>query len=195
MIYRLTKTELIGLEPLQDLVELIFFTAHIKGERTCSLIVVGEPETGKTEVMKKYRKNIGVIYRRKFTGYGMIKELADKKINPLFPKTKILGTLVCPDFNSLYTYKENTTHSTIDFLTALTEEGLSLESSYAIDSYDLKPYVDMKGGFMAGINTCNFFTAPSKSEKRKVRSTIYRGGWFSRNIVITIGTTNLMDKK
>ena len=47
--YRLQKTELIGIEPIQDLLELTLYSAYVKFERVVSTLIVSEPEGGKTE--------------------------------------------------------------------------------------------------------------------------------------------------
>ena len=73
----LEETELIGLKAIQDLIELALWSAYINGERIVSLMLVADPESGKTELMKKYRKNKGIHVRRRFTAYGVIRDLTD----------------------------------------------------------------------------------------------------------------------
>lgn len=68
---KLRKTELIGIQPIQDLVELTLWTAYIKYERVCSLLIVANPESGKTELLKKYRKNNGIHLTKRFSAYGI----------------------------------------------------------------------------------------------------------------------------
>ncbi len=174
------KTELEGLEPIQEIIELTLMTPYVKGERTTSLLVVAEPESGKTELMKKYRHNDGVHVRRRFSAYGILTDLIEGKINTLFEKPKILGHILVYDYSSVFSYKQNTVDSTIEFLDALTEEGLSAESSYWVRGDQLKPFEGLKGGVIAGINTFGFFTA-----KGRVKANLYKGGWFSRNIVVS----------
>lgn len=176
------KTELEGMEPIQDLLELTLNSAYVRGERTVSLLVVAEPESGKTELMKKYRKNNGVHIRRRFTAYGILTDLIQGKIHTLFNKPKILGHILVYDYSSIFAYKPNTVDSTIEFLDALTEEGLSLESSYWIKGDELKKFEGLKGGLIAGINTFGFFTSTGK-----VKANLYKGGWFSRNVVVSFG--------
>jgi hypothetical protein len=47
--YSLKKTELIGLEAIQDLIELVLWTLFVRGERIVSLLIVSDSENGKTE--------------------------------------------------------------------------------------------------------------------------------------------------
>jgi hypothetical protein len=185
--YRLQKTELIGIEPIQDLLELTIYSAYIKSERVVSSLFVSEPEGGKTELIKKYRKNRGIHNRRRFTYYGIINDIIDGRVKILHNSPKILGHIMVYDYAGMFTYKPNTVDSTIEFIDALTEDGLSPESSYWIRGDEFEPFVGLKGGLIAGINTFGFFT-----KGRKVRANLYKGGWFSRNVVSTYDISETM---
>jgi hypothetical protein len=177
---KIKKTELVGLELIQDSIELALWSLYVMGEKIVSLLFLAEPESGKTEIMKKYRKNKGVHVRRRFSACGILKDLIDGKIRMLFDSPKLLGHILTYDYASVFSYKQNTVDTTIDFLSALTEEGLSEESSYWITGDELKKFAKLKGGIIAGINTFGFFTAGGK-----VKANMYKGGWFSRNIVVS----------
>ena len=179
-VYELKKTELEGTEPIQDIIDLTIHTAYIKYERINSLLIVSETEAGKTELIKKFRKNKGVHPRRRFTAYGIINDLLAGQIKVLFNSPKILGHILVYDYSNVFSYKPNTVDSTIEFLDALTEEGLAPESSYWIKGNELKQYEGLRGGVIAGINTFSFFTSG-----RKVKANLYKGGWLSRNLVCT----------
>ena len=149
--YHLQKTELVGMEAPQDAVELTLWTAFIKGEPQSKLLLLAEAESGKTALMMKYRNNRGVIVRRRFTAYGIIRELVKGQLPLLFGKPKRLGTIMIYDFVNTLTFKENTVESTIEFLSALLEEGLSPESAYWIAGDDLKPYIGLKGSLIENL--------------------------------------------
>jgi len=172
------KTELIGLQPIQDLIELTLGTAYVKHERTSSLIILADQESGKTELLKKYRRNKGTISRRRFTAWGTIRDLKKGRISILFDKPKTLGHILIYDLRMILAYKFNTTDSNIDFLDSLTEEGLQPESSYATDPTDLKGYIGLKGGIIAAINPQGLF---KNSEKNKIKKILLKGGFLSRN--------------
>jgi hypothetical protein len=176
------NTGLVGIEPIQDLVELALWTAYVKKARIVSLMIVAEPESGKTELLKKYRRNDGVHGMRRFTAFGVLNDLKEGRISVLFDHPKILGHLVVYDFATLYSFKANTVDSTMAFLDALTEEGLEPESTYAISFSDIEEYRGLKGGIIAAINTQGFFTAKGK---RRIRANLMKGGFFSRNIIVS----------
>jgi hypothetical protein len=188
--YSLKKTELIGMEAVADLTELALWSAYVKGERIVSLMIVGEPESGRTELMKKYRKNKGVSVRRRFTSYGIIKDLLAGKMKLLFESPKMLGHIMIYDYATTFTFKSNTVDTTIEFLDALTEEGLSAESAYWIRGEELERFEGLRGGIIAGINTFGFFTSTGR-----VKSNLYKGGWFSRNIVVSYKISETMASK
>lgn len=189
-IYLLAKTELIGMEVIQDYIELTLWSAYVKGERIVSLMIVAEPESGKTEMMKKYRKNVGVSIRRRFTACGIINDLKDQKIKMPFKSPKILGYILVYDYATVFTFKANTIDTTIEFLDALTEEGLSAETTYWIGGEELEQFEGLKGGVIAGINTFGFFTKDGR-----VKSNLYKGGWFSRNVVVSFNISEVMVSK
>ena len=105
----------------------------------------------------------------------------------LFERPKILGHILIYDFANMFTFKANTVDSTIEFLDALTEDGLSPESAYWVSWEKLEPYKNLKGGIIAGINTFGFFTSSGR-----VKTNLYKGGWFSRNIVATFAISQTM---
>jgi hypothetical protein len=178
----LRKTELIGIEPIQDLIELTLYTAYVKDERIVSLMIVAKPESGKTELGKKYRKNNGVIGLRRFSAYGVQKALIEGKFKPLFPISKILGHLLIYDFNYIFSYKMSTVDSTMAFLDALTEEGLQPQADYAISPDALEGYEGLRGGVIAFTHTLGFFTPRGKN---RIKKNLLKGGFFSRNILVS----------
>jgi hypothetical protein len=154
-----------------------------------SLTIVADSESGKTELLKKYRNNNGVHVERRFSAYGIQRDLIEGKINVLFSKPKILGHILVYDLSSIYSFKQNTVDSTIAFLDALTEEALSSESTYAMESDALKKYEGLKGGIIAAINTQGFFTP---KRKKNITINMKKGGFFSRNILVSYGISEML---
>lgn len=173
------------MEAIQEIIELVLWTAYIKYERIVSLLIVAEPESGKTELMKKYRKNNGIYATKRFSAYGIETDLIEGRMNLLFDKPKILGHIIIYDFSMLFSFKPNTIDSTMAFLDAFTEEGLSPESTYAISYEKLEPFDGLKGGIIGGFNMEGFFTRGGSKLKRTIRQNIKKGGFFSRNLIVS----------
>jgi len=188
--HKLQETELVGLEAPQDIIELAFFSLHVKEEQPTKLVLIGEFESGRTTLMEKYRNTKGVIVRRRLTAYGITRELVKNELSVLYEKPMILGTLMIYDFVNTLTFKQNTVESTIEFLSALFEEGLSAESAYWIAGDDLKPFDGLKGGLVAGINTFGFFTSTGQVKKQ-----LYGGGWLSRMIPFSFDISKHLNSK
>lgn len=176
----LRKTELVGMEASQDIVELSLFTSHIKSERSISLMLLGNPESAKTQLMMKYRKNKGVVVLRRFTAYGLIKDIRSGKIKPIYPKLKRLGTLWVYDYYSVFTFKANTVDSTTEFVNAFTEEGLSPESAYWINIDDLAEFDGLKGNIVSAITPFGLL-----NKNGSVKAPLLKGGLFSRFLVFS----------
>jgi hypothetical protein len=181
------KTELIGIEPIQDVLELTIYSAYVKYERIVSSLFISEPEGGKTELMKKYASNNGIINRRRFTSFGIINDILDGRVKILHNSPLILGHILIYDLANVFTFKPNTVDATVHFMDALMEDGLSPESAYWIRGDELEKYEGLKAGLIAGINTFGFFTSG-----KKVRANLYKGGWLSRNIVNSYGISETL---
>lgn len=188
--YDLPETELVGLEAILDLLILVLWTVYIKREKIVSLLILAPPESGKTELMKKFRKNNGVHVLRRFTACGFIKDLLAGKLRVLFSSSKILGYILTYELVNIFTYKPNSVDSTIELLNAYCEEGLSNESSYWIGGDELDAFENLKGGIIAGINPFGFFTS---QETGRVRANLYKGGWISRLLVASFSNSEKMN--
>jgi len=188
MPYHLEKTELLGLEAIQDIIELVLWTLFVMGERIVSLLIVSDSENGKTELMKKYRKNRGVHVRRRFTAYGILTDLRNGIIPLLFEHPRILGAILNFEFTNLLNYKQNTANSNIEFLDAVTEEGLSKESAYWTSGEELGPFENLKAILVSAMNSFGLLTSTGK-----VKANLYKGGWLSRNIVVSFSNSALLD--
>ena len=92
-VYTLKETELIGVEAPQDMIELALCSLRVKNENPVKLILCAEPESAKTQLMLKYRENSGVFVIRRFTAFGLVRDIRQRIIKPLFPHLKILGTI------------------------------------------------------------------------------------------------------
>lgn len=174
------ENELVGVEAIQDMIELCLYSNNVKDERIVSAIIIAEPEGGKTEMMKKYRNNKGVYPRRTATAFSIINDLKKNKIK-IRKSDKQIGHLVIYDLTDIFAYAPKTVNQAIQFLCALIEEGLSQQGAYWIESEDTKRLEGVKGGLVAGVNTFGFFT-----KSGKVKANLFKGGLLSRLIPFSI---------
>jgi len=188
---KLKDTELVGIKAPQDMIELVLWSLFVAGERLVCLLFLADPESGKTELMKKYRFNPGVLVYRRFTPYGIIRDLKKNKIQLLFKHLKILGILVVYDLSDiLATLKHNTMEGVIRFLNALTQEGLSRESLYWTKGKTLKILEGVTGGIITALTPSGFFRKDGKP-----RPFLYKGGWLSRVLVFSYSLSEIIKSK
>jgi hypothetical protein len=170
------ETELIGYKPILDAIDLALRSKYIRNENPVSLLLLSQAESGRTEAIKKFRFNDGIVMYRRFTAYGFLRDLIDGTVKLLFEKPRILPTIGIYDFNNLLNFKDETTSSTLEFVNAVSEEGLSVESTYAIRPRELLPFKGTRGNFIGAINTQGMFTY----KRAVVKHVLYAGGFLSR---------------
>jgi hypothetical protein len=184
------KTELIGLQPMQDISELTFETPYVKYHYPSSLFMLGKQGTGKTELIKKYRENDGIHLRQRFSAFGIQEDLKYGRIPLLFEHPKILGHIVIPDFADLLTFNKASVGSTMQFLCAFTQDGLSPQSTFAIRSKDIGEYYGARGGLVAGINKQGFFRASGK-----IKDQMLKGGFLDRQVLFSYDESALLTER
>jgi hypothetical protein len=170
------KTELIGVMSLLYMIELVLWSAYVKGARQVSLIILGKPETAKTEAPAKYIGNKGVIPIRRFSARGIIEMLLDGVIDPTNPAIFIIA-----DLDALFKQKQVTVYKLVHFLNAIMWDGLDPEATYLIKYKELKKFRGFKAGFIAGVTDEGFFT-----KYKHVKANLKEGGFLSRTIVFSI---------
>jgi len=73
--------KIVALDALETTVKATLFSAYVKDEKPLSLLVVAKPESAKTEVLKKYRENKGIVYLTDCTAYGLTRDILPKAIS------------------------------------------------------------------------------------------------------------------
>lgn len=116
---------MIGLNNIIELLKLVVFSGHIKGEKPVSAIVTAEPEAGKTEMVMKFSQNKGLVTLTDCTAYGIMRDYGQSITQG------IVKHLVVPDLIKPMSRGSDTVHSLIAFLNALIEEGVISISTYA----------------------------------------------------------------
>ena len=111
---------MIAVELLFETIKLALLTGYLEGEKPVSLLIVSDrPESGKTEIIKKFNGTKNVALISDATAFGIWRdfhtELAEGKIKHL----------LFPDFLTALSRQKTTVDSLITTLNALVEEGLA----------------------------------------------------------------------
>jgi len=128
-------------DKLERLVELVLLTGYIKNDNAVSMILIADPESYKTSILKSVtsRHSLEVM------------DLSPKAmIDDILPQIKDKKTyhLIIPDLVKIISHKSHTVESTIAFLNALMEEGVKKSMFYG-QSFDV-PY-PLKCGIITSI--------------------------------------------
>ena len=115
------------LEPLVDMVKLTLYTAYIQNvPKPNSLLIIAKPESGKTEVLKKFIPNKNIAYLSDVTAFGIERDYLSKI------EAGEVRHIIIPDLLKPLSRKESTVKAFVTSLNALIEEGLASASTYAI---------------------------------------------------------------
>ena len=151
------------LEPLVDMVTLTLYTAYIKNvSKPNSLLIIAKPESGKTEVLKKFIPNKNVAYLSDVTGFGIERDYLSKI------EAGEIRHIIIPDLLKPLSRKESTVKSFITSMNALIEEGVASASTYATRRVTEKHV------------KCGLVTAITGEELRDQRHNWGRLGFLSR---------------
>jgi hypothetical protein len=130
---------MIGVELIRELVETVILTGRVKGVDPVSLLLVANPESGKTSVvLAKDCKSVEAF--TDVTGRGIHMILAQKKD---------ITHIVINDLVAVLSHKQSVNRYTISQLNALTEEGISKLATPA----GIQEYEGGRKGIIASLTT------------------------------------------
>lgn len=153
------------LEPLADMVTLTLYTAYIQNiPKPNSLLIIARPESGKTELLKKFIVNKNIAYLSDLTAFGLERDYLPKI------ETGEIRHIIIPDLLKPLSRKESTVNTLVSSLNALIEEGLASTSTYATRRIAEKPV------------KCGIITAITGAELSDQRHHWSRLGFLSRVI-------------
>ena len=115
------------LKAIQSVVEKSLWTGWLQKEKPISVLIVANPESFKTELLKKYRMNDGVVYMTDVTAYGLT-----KSIIPMAEMGKKVNHLIIPDLLNPLSKQLTTARAFIQFMNAIIEEGAVQVQTYAM---------------------------------------------------------------
>jgi len=162
---RKKRDYLIKVELLKKIIECTLVSPYIKDEKPISLLIVAKPESGKSSVMKQYRKNKGVVYITDCTAYGLTREILPKIVSGE------IKTIMIPDLITPLSKATKTRQSFVAFLNNLIEEGVAKMTTYAtVWNKDV---------------SANVITAVTDEELRDARHNWAKIGFLSRFILFS----------
>jgi hypothetical protein len=115
---------IIELDALEKTVRATLYSAYVKDEKPLSLLIVAKPESAKTQILKKYRENKGVVYLTDCTAFGLTRDILPKIFSGEV-KHVMIADLITPLSKST-----KTRQSFIAFLNNLIEEGVAKMTTY-----------------------------------------------------------------
>jgi len=145
------------------MITLTLYTAYVKNiPKPNSLLVIAQPESGKTEILKKFIPNKNVAYLSDVTAFGLERDY--------LPKIEAgeIRHIVIPDLLKPLSRKESTVKTFITSMNALIEEGVASVSTYATRRTSEKHV------------KCGLVTAITGEELRDQRHNWGRIGFLSR---------------
>lgn len=117
---------MIKLGELEKLIQATLFTGYIEGEKPVSLLIIADPESGKTELVKKAQRTKGVLYLTDTTAWGIV----DKHWDEI--ESRKIRHIIIPDLTVPLGKQSETRKTFTRFLSALIEEGVVELQSYAV---------------------------------------------------------------
>ena len=108
------------------MLRVTILTAYVENvAKPNSLLIVAKPESGKTEVMKKFAVNQNIAYLSDATAFGISRDYSDQI------ERGEIRHLMIPDLLKPLSRKTSTVNTFVTFLNSLIEEGVLAVSTYA----------------------------------------------------------------
>jgi hypothetical protein len=120
------RVALIGVNDVMLVIELALYSGYIRQERPVNLLIIANPESGKSEMLLAYRNNDGVKVPTDITAYKILEQYGDAM------SAGEIKHLIIPDLITPISKKQETAMQFVGFLNALIEEGIVDYESYLI---------------------------------------------------------------
>jgi len=110
---------LINVSPLEELVELVLYSAYLKDTPSISALLTAPVGSGKTELLKQFSRNQGIGCVTDCTAYGILRDFGGRIVK------KEIKHLFIYDLLAPISKQKSTSQTFIAFVNALTEEGIT----------------------------------------------------------------------
>ncbi len=126
------QTRLIDVDDLIKLVNLAILTGRVKNAKPVSLLIIGDTETGKTQVLEVFMNLKPVQWANDLSAHVIVDEVA-----PAIEKGKT--HLLIPDLLKVLGHQKMVTRNTMTMLNSIMEEGLKNVMFYGTRKEFSKP--------------------------------------------------------
>ena len=140
------QTRLIAVDDLIKLVNLALLTGRIKDGKRVSMLLIGDTETGKTQILEVFMNLKRVIWANDLSAKIIVDEVA-----PLVEKGKT--HILIPDLLKVLSHQKMVTRNTMTMLNAIMEEGLKNVMFYGTQKEFKQP---VRCGVIAAITRAAF---------------------------------------
>ncbi len=104
---------------LEEMITAALFSAYIADEKPLSLLITAQVESGKTELVEKFKKNAKIKYLTDATAYSIWRDLSGEI------QSGEIKHFIFPDLLTPFAKNRDTVNGFIMFLANLSEEGLA----------------------------------------------------------------------
>ena len=153
---------------IEKMIELAIWSGYVKNERPISLILVANPENGKTSALLKYAKNKGLCTLTDVTAYGIRRDII-----PLIRLGKIKHIII-PDLLKPLNRNQSAVNDFITLMSCLIEEGVGGITTYNEKFNDNEDLI-----------TCGLISSVTPDFIRDTRSRWNKLGFLSRCIIMS----------
>ena len=119
------STRLIDVDDLIKLVNLALLTGRVKNAKPVSMLLIGDTETGKTQILEVFMNLKSIIWANDLSAKIIVDEIA-----PQVEKGKT--HILIPDFLKILGHQKVVTRNTITMLNSIMEEGLKNVMFYGV---------------------------------------------------------------
>lgn len=161
---------MIGVEPIEQILEACIWSAYVAGERPVSMLLIGHVESGKSSILERFRGNSGLHFLNDVTGWALTsptRGILARLINNQIKHILVPDMLVPTGRNS------DTVETFITFLNVLIEEGAVSIQTYATKLELPQPI------------RCGFIGAIATEELERRRRQWLRLGFMSRLLPVS----------
>jgi len=170
------STRLIDVDDLIKLVNLALLTGRVKNTKPVSMLLIGDTETGKTQILEVFMNLKSVVWANDLSAKVIVQEVA-----PLVEKGKT--HILIPDLLKVLSHQKVVARNTMTMLNSIMEEGLKNVMFYGTQKEFKQP---VRCGVIAAITRAAF----------RAREQYWKGiGFVGRCILVSFSYSDVTKSK